>query len=61
MTRSQLRKQEQATSNTKEDIGFKKMKNFEQDDNEHLIPYVMPQQASDHKWKDVTFDFANQV
>ena len=44
----------------KEDIGFDKMKNFEDD---HIIPYnnVMPDklESGDKKCKDVTFDYAN--
>ena len=62
MTRSQLRRAELTRQHSpKDDLGFKKMKNFEQD---HIIPYneVMPVKPSDDKnWKDVTFDFANQA
>ena len=44
----------------KEDLEFDKMKNFEL---EHIIPYnnVMPDKSDAKNWKDVTFDYANQV
>ena len=61
MTRSQIRRAEITTQHSpKVDLGFDKMKNFEL---EHIIPYndVMPDKSDDKNWKDVTFDFANQV